>query len=132
MSDPDSNNARPRYCFYTPDRPIPKKKIVSRSFRHKYDKELYRCIEILHRIIYTVSDYEKTPTVPPTEEKKLVVEKDLPDVLSIIQFATDFLDNNKEKMTEAQIEDERIFIADLQNAYVKLKDKWNNQLLRQG
>lgn len=132
MSDTDSNNTRPTYCFYTPDRSVPKKKIVSRSFRHKYDKKLYRCIEILHRIVCAVSDYEKTPTAPPTEEKKLIVEKDLTEVFSIIQFATGFLDNHEGGMPEAQMEEERSFIAELQNAYVKLKSMWNDQLLRQG
>lgn len=132
MSDTDSNNTRPTYCFYTPDRSVPKKKIVSRGFRYEYDKELYRCIEILHRISCTVSGYEKVSAAPLTEEKKLTVEKDLTQVLSIIQFATGFLDNHEGRMPEAQMEEERSFIAELQNAYVKLKSMWNDQLLRQG
>lgn len=132
MSDTSSNNTRPIYCFYTPDRSIPKKKIVSRSFRHKYDKKLYRCVEILHRIVCAVSDYEKVPAELLPEEKKMIVEKDLTEVFSIIQFATGFLDNHEGGMPETQMEEERSFIAELQNAYVKLKDKWNNQFLRQG
>lgn len=128
MSDVDSNNTRPTYCFYTPDHFFLEKKIVSRSFRHQYDKELSQCIEILNRIACTINKYEKKPTESVLKEKNIAIEKDISQIMSTIQFATDFLDKHKAKLSNQQMEEERVYIDEIQSVYSALKNRWCDRL----